>query len=126
MPNAEKYARYRADQTTIWVSKTAAGFLTREKERPGEGAGAVLDRLIGELRRLRRAQGPGTKQAGAKSAGAKSAGAKSAGAKTAGAKSAGAKSAAGKQAAGTRSSGGGRAGAKGARRQKAAAGGSRR
>ena len=29
MPNAERYARYRADQTTIWVSKTAAAHLAR-------------------------------------------------------------------------------------------------
>jgi hypothetical protein len=86
MPNAEKYARYRADQTTIWVSKTAAGFLSREKERPGEGAGAVLDRLLGELRRLRRAQGPATKSAGAKSTGGRAGGASASGAKRAGAK----------------------------------------
>ena len=45
MPTAERYARYREDQTTIWVSKTAADFLSRERGSPGEGAAAVLDRV---------------------------------------------------------------------------------
>ena len=31
MPSADRYARYRADQTTIWVSKGAAEFLARER-----------------------------------------------------------------------------------------------
>jgi hypothetical protein len=57
MPSADRYARYRADQTTIWVSKTAAAALARERVTPSESAGAVLDRLLTELRRLRRAQG---------------------------------------------------------------------
>lgn len=54
MPSAERYARYREDQTTIWVSKTAAAFLAREREGASEGTAAVLDRLLTELRRLRR------------------------------------------------------------------------
>jgi hypothetical protein len=54
MPTADRYARYRADQTTIWVSKTAAAFLARERTGPTDGAAAVLDRLLAELRRLRR------------------------------------------------------------------------
>jgi hypothetical protein len=67
MPSAERYARDRADQTTIWVSKTAAAFLTREREEPTERAGAVLDRLLTELRRLRRAQRAAATQAAASS-----------------------------------------------------------
>ena len=31
MPTAERYSRYREDQTTIWVSKTAAEFLSRDE-----------------------------------------------------------------------------------------------
>ena len=54
MPTADRYARYRADQTTIWVSKTAAAFLSRERTAPSEGVAAVLDRLLSELRKLRR------------------------------------------------------------------------
>jgi hypothetical protein len=57
MPTADRYARYREDQTTIWVSKTAAAFLTRERTAPSEGVAAVLDRLLGELRKLRRGAG---------------------------------------------------------------------
>ena len=57
MPTAERYSRYREDQTTIWVSKTAADTLSRERNAPGEGAAAVLDRLLNELRKLRRGSG---------------------------------------------------------------------
>ena len=57
MPTADRYARYREDQTTIWVSKTAAAFLTRERSAPSEGVAAVLDRLLSELRKLRRGTG---------------------------------------------------------------------
>lgn len=54
MPTADRYARYRADQTTIWVSKNAAAFLARERTAPSEGVAAVLDRLLNELKKLRR------------------------------------------------------------------------
>lgn len=57
MPTTERYSRYRADQTTIWVSKTAADFLSREKNTPGEGAAAVLDRVLNEYKKLRRSSG---------------------------------------------------------------------
>ena len=52
MPSAERYARYREDQTTVWISKRAATFLARESD--GEGTAAVLDRLLSELRALRK------------------------------------------------------------------------
>ena len=52
MPSAERYARYREDQTTVWISKRAATFLARESD--GEGTAAVLDRLLTELRSLRK------------------------------------------------------------------------
>jgi hypothetical protein len=71
MPTAERYSRYREDQTTIWVSKTAADTLARERNSPGEGASAVLDRLLNELRKLRR--GSGATGGGATAAPAKSA-----------------------------------------------------
>lgn len=64
MPTAERYSRYREDQTTIWVSKTAADTLSRERNTPGEGAAAVLDRLLNELRKLRRGSGAGGASAG--------------------------------------------------------------
>jgi hypothetical protein len=77
MPSADRYARYRADQTTIWVSKAAAEFLARERAATGEATAAALDRLLGELRKLRRGSGGGGAGGGgaAKSArgGAKSA-----------------------------------------------------
>jgi len=57
MPTADRYARYRADQTTIWVSKNAATFLARERTAPSEGVAAVLDRLLNELKKLRRGGG---------------------------------------------------------------------
>jgi hypothetical protein len=57
MPTASQYARYRQDRTTIWVSKAAHVFLSRERDRPEEGVGVVLDRLLKELRQLRRAGG---------------------------------------------------------------------
>ena len=66
MPTADRYARYREDQTTIWVSKNAAAFLTRERGAPSEGVAAVLDRLLNELKKLRRGSGA----AGATGAGA--------------------------------------------------------
>jgi hypothetical protein len=74
MPSADRYARYRADQTTIWVSKRAAEFLARERAATGEATAAALDRLLGELRSARKAGGGGAGGA-AKSArgGAKSA-----------------------------------------------------
>ena len=62
MPTAERYARYREAQTTIWVSKTASAFLARERTEAREGTAAVLDRLITELRRLRRGE-PGADSA---------------------------------------------------------------
>ena len=72
MPTAQQYARYRQDRTTIWVSKTAAAFLAREREHATESVGTVLDRLLTELRRARRGSaGAGAKKAGAKKAGAK-------------------------------------------------------
>lgn len=54
MPNADRYAQYRADQTTIWVSKPAMAFLVRERE-DGESTAKVVDRLLRELRALRKA-----------------------------------------------------------------------
>jgi hypothetical protein len=60
MPTAAQYARYRADRTTIWVSKPAAAFLARERIGAQESVGAVLDRLLTELRRHRRAEGKPT------------------------------------------------------------------
>jgi hypothetical protein len=74
MPSADRYARYRADQTTIWVSKRAAEYLARERAATGEATAAALDRLLGELRSLRKGSGGGAGGA-AKSArgGAKSA-----------------------------------------------------
>lgn len=67
MPSADRYTRYRADQTTIWVSKTAADYLSRERE-PGESSAGALDRMINEVRRTRRASGvperPAVKSAG--------------------------------------------------------------
>ena len=38
MPTADRYAKYRSDQTTIWVSKTAATQLSREREAGESGA----------------------------------------------------------------------------------------
>jgi hypothetical protein len=60
MPTAERYSRYREDQTTIWVSKTAADYLSRERSTPGEGASAVLDRILNEYKKNRRASGGGS------------------------------------------------------------------
>jgi hypothetical protein len=77
MPTAERYSRYREDQTTIWVSKTAADTLSRERNAPGEGAAAVLDRLLNELRKLRR--GSGGASGGGAAGGASGGAAKSAG-----------------------------------------------
>jgi len=65
MPTAERYSRYREDQTTIWVSKSAADFLSRERSSPGEGAAAVLDRVINEYRKMRRTSGGGAPTGGA-------------------------------------------------------------
>jgi hypothetical protein len=70
MPTAERYSRYREDQTTIWVSKTAADTLSRERNAPGEGAAAVLDRLLNELRKLRRGSGGGGGATGGSTGGA--------------------------------------------------------
>jgi hypothetical protein len=54
MPTSAQYARYRADRTTIWVSKAAAAFLARERVGAQESVGAVLERLLTEVRRARR------------------------------------------------------------------------
>ena len=59
MPTADRYARYREDQTTVWISKRAAAFITKERATEGEGTAAVLDRLLTELRSLRRASAAG-------------------------------------------------------------------
>src|SRR4051812_24787491 len=87
MPTAAQYARYRQDRTTIWVSKTAAAFLAREREHVPESVGTVLARLITELRRARRdnggASGAATRGAARKGAGAKKSASK-AGARQAG------------------------------------------
>jgi hypothetical protein len=69
MPSAERYAQYRADQTTIWVSKTAAAFLARERAAHGESTSVALDRLLRELRQLRRTGGTGGATRGAAAAG---------------------------------------------------------
>lgn len=63
MPTADQYERYRKDKTTIWVSKTAAAFLRREREIPTEGSALVVDRLLAELRRARRAGAATSKSA---------------------------------------------------------------
>ena len=68
MPTSERYSRYREDQTTIWVSKSAADFLAREKGAPGEGAAAVLDRVLNEYKKMRRSSGGGAAAPAAKSA----------------------------------------------------------
>lgn len=68
MPTAAQYARYRQDRTTIWVSKSAFSFLSREREHPTESVGAVLDRLLTELRRTRRGGSASSAAAGASSA----------------------------------------------------------
>ena len=54
MPSADRYSKYRADQTTVWISKTAREFMDRERAG-GEGTSSVLDRLINELKKHRRA-----------------------------------------------------------------------
>ena len=59
MPSADRYARYREDQTTVWISKRAAAFIAKERTADGEGTAAVLDRLLTELRSLRRASAAG-------------------------------------------------------------------
>ena len=59
MPTADRYARYREDQTTVWISKRAATFIAKERSTEGEGTAAVLDRLLTELRSLRRASAAG-------------------------------------------------------------------
>ena len=93
MPTADRYARYREDQTTVWISKSAADFLSRERSSPGEGAAAVLDRVLNEYRKMRRSSGGGaaggagaTKSAakGAAKGGATKGAAKSGGAGTRG------------------------------------------
>ena len=95
MPTSERYSRYREDQTTIWVSKTAADFLAREKGAPGEGAAAVLDRVLNEYKKMRRSSGGGATAAPAAKSASKSAGKSASKAGTRGTRSAakGAKSA---------------------------------
>jgi hypothetical protein len=83
MPTASQYARYRQDRTTIWVSKSAFSFLSREREHPTESVGTVLDRLLTELRRTRRGA---SGSAGARGAGAAKKGAAKKGAAKKGAK----------------------------------------
>lgn len=53
MPTAERYASYRTDRVTIWVSKRAATVIRRERA-PGESNADVIDRLFAELRARRR------------------------------------------------------------------------
>jgi hypothetical protein len=81
MPSAERYAQYRADMTTIWVSKRAAESLARERG-PGEATAAVVDRLLAELRGLRRGGAAGGGAKAVKTAGAKKTAAKKGAAKT--------------------------------------------
>ena len=111
MPTAERYTRYREDQTTIWVSKTAADFLSRERNSPGEGAAAVLDRIIADYKKNRRASG-GASGGGATKSAAKGAskGASKGGAAKSGAGTRGTRSAArgGSGGAGRSKSGGAR------------------
>lgn len=57
MPTADRYSRYREDQTTVWISKAAVALLDRERQSPGEGIAAVLDRVLNDYRKLRRASG---------------------------------------------------------------------
>ena len=54
MPGKTRYAEYRKSQTTIWVSKPARTFLTREKKVPSEPTSDVVDRLLRELRKYRK------------------------------------------------------------------------
>lgn len=54
MPSADRYTKYRADQTTVWISKAARDFLARERSG-GEGTSGVLDRVINELKKHRKA-----------------------------------------------------------------------
>ncbi|HEY7877848.1 MAG TPA: hypothetical protein VIC55_06470 [Gemmatimonadaceae bacterium] len=54
MPTRDRYREYREDQTTIWVSKASRAFLDREKKHPRESTTIVVDRLLRELRSLRR------------------------------------------------------------------------
>ena len=94
MPTAERYSRYREDQTTIWVSKTAAEFLSRERSSPGEGAAAVLDRVLNEYRKMRRSSGGGGAAGGAGATkGASKSGASKGGASKSGAGTRGTRSA---------------------------------
>jgi len=66
MPTADRYARYREDQTTVWISKRAATFISKERTTDAEGSAAILDRLLIELRSLRKASAAGVavRQAG--------------------------------------------------------------
>ncbi len=73
MPTADRYARYREDQTTVWISKAAVALLDRERQAPGEGISAVLDRVLNEFRRLRRAAGVAGPAGGAGAGAAKGA-----------------------------------------------------
>jgi hypothetical protein len=57
MPTADRYSRYREDQTTVWISKAAVALLDRERQSPGEGIASVLDRVLNEFRKLRRGSG---------------------------------------------------------------------
>lgn len=89
MPNADRYARYREDQTTIWVSKTAAQYLAKERAETGESTSAALDRMIKELRSLRKGGAAPAAPAKAATKAAAKGGARSAAKKTGGMKRAG-------------------------------------
>ncbi len=54
MPDRTRYERYREDQTTVWISKSAQAFLAKERQAASEGTAAVLDRVLRELRSLRK------------------------------------------------------------------------
>lgn len=58
MPTLARYRKYRKDQTTIWISKSARTFFDRERDRAGEGTAQVVDRLIRELRSRRKTRAP--------------------------------------------------------------------
>lgn len=62
MPDRERYQRQSGETTTIWITKAAREFLTRERDED-ESTTKVFDRLLRELRRFRRqAREGGTKR----------------------------------------------------------------
>jgi hypothetical protein len=52
MPDRKRYDRYRATQTTIWISKKAQAFITRERDG-GDSTADVVDRLVREVKAAR-------------------------------------------------------------------------